>query len=134
MICFIDGGEVNLFTRPRRFGKSLNMSMLRAFFEIGCDKTLFDGLEISKEEDLCREYMGRFPVVSVSFKGVEAEDYETARDMMIEVINEEARRLQYVLESDRFSLEDKKTFSVLMKGNMDQGTPVPQPAQAFGIT
>ena len=108
--------------------------MLRAFFEIGCDKTLFDGLEISKEEDLCREYMGRFPVVSVSFKGVEAEDYETARDMMIEVINEEARRLRYVLESDRFSLEDKKTFSVLMKGNMDQGTPVPQPAQAFGIT
>ena len=127
-------GEVNLFTRPRRFGKSLNMSMLRAFFEIGCDKTLFDGLDISKEEDLCREYMGRFPVVSVSFKGVEAEDYETARDMMIEVINEEARRLRYVLESDRFSLEDKKTFSVLMKGNMDQGTPVPQPAQAFGIT
>lgn len=121
-------GEVNLFTRPRRFGKSLNMSMLRAFFEIGCDKTLFDGLDISKEEDLCREYMGRFPVVSVSFKGVEAEDYETARDMMIEVINEEARRLQYVLESDRFSLEDKKTFSVLMKvsvlmkGNIDQGT------------
>jgi len=64
-------GEVNLFTRPRRFGKSLNMSMLKAFFEIGCDKMLFDGLAISRERELCQDYMGRFPVVSVSLKGVE---------------------------------------------------------------
>ena len=63
--------EVNLFTRPRRFGKSLNMSMLKTFFEIGCDKTLFQGLKISEEKELCKEYMGQFPVISISLKGVE---------------------------------------------------------------
>ena len=63
--------EVNLFTRPRRFGKSLNMSMLQTFFEIGCDKTLFDGLKISEEKELCQEYMGQFPVISISLKSVE---------------------------------------------------------------
>lgn len=112
-------GEVNLFTRPRRFGKSLNMSMLRTFFEIGCDKTLFDGLEISKEEDLCREYMGKFPVISISLKGVEAGDYEAARGMMIGVINEEARRLQDLLKSDRLTGEDKQKIFDLMEKDMD---------------
>ena len=84
-------GKVNLFTRPRRFGKSLNMSMLKCFFEIGCDKALFDGLQISKETSLCDEYMGKFPVVSVSLKGVEADNYETARNLAVKVINEEAK-------------------------------------------
>lgn len=65
-------GEVNLFTRPRRFGKSLNMSMLQSFLEVGCDKTLFNGLEISNETDLCEQYMGKFPVISVSLKGIDA--------------------------------------------------------------
>jgi hypothetical protein len=63
-------GEVNLFTRPRRFGKSLNMSMLKSFFEIGCDKTLFEDLAIAKEAKLCETYMGKFPVISISLKSV----------------------------------------------------------------
>ena len=115
-------GKVNLFTRPRRFGKSLNMSMLKCFFEIGCDKALFDGLQISKETSLCDEYMGKFPVVSVSLKGVEADNYETARNLAVKVINEEARRLQYLLESDRLSREDKELFSLLLKKDMDDET------------
>ena len=115
-------GKVNLFTRPRRFGKSLNMSMLKCFLEIGCDKTLFDGLEISKETSLCEKYMGKFPVVSISLKGVEAEDYEAARNLAVKVINEEARRLQYLLESDRLSQDDKELFALLLKKDMDDET------------
>lgn len=115
-------GEVNLFTRPRRFGKSLNMSMLKCFLEIGCDRTLFDGLEISKETSLCEKYMGKFPVVSISLKGVEADDYEAARNLAVKVINEEARRLQYLLESDRLSQDDKELFSLLLKKDMDDET------------
>lgn len=114
--------EVNLFTRPRRFGKSLNMSMLKAFFEIGTDRTLFDGLEISRETELCEKYMGKFPVISVSMKGIEADDYETARNLAVKMINEEARRFQYLLESDRLSREDKDLFSPLMKNDMDDET------------
>ena len=75
-----NGGKANLFTRPRRFGKSLNMSMLRSFFEIGCDGKLFDGLEIAGEKELCEKYMGKYPVISISLKGVEAENWEEARD------------------------------------------------------
>ena len=86
-------GKVTLFTRPRRFGKSLNMSMLKSFFELGGRKEIFEGLEISKEVSLCEEYMGKFPVISISLKGVEAGDYPTARSMAIRVINKEARRL-----------------------------------------
>ncbi len=112
-------GEVNLFTRPRRFGKSLNMSMLKAFFEIGCDKTLFDGLAISKETELCSDYMGRFPVVSVSLKGVEADSYEAARSMMVRVINREAKRLKSLLDGSRLSLDDQKMLASLMESNMD---------------
>ena len=68
-------GEVNLFTRPRRFGKTLNMNMLKAFFEYGCDSTLFDGLEIAKESELCQKFMGKFPVIAVTLKDTEARDY-----------------------------------------------------------
>lgn len=92
-------GKVNLFTRPRRFGKTLNMSMLRSFFETGCDRSLFAGLEISGEKQLCEEYMGQFPVVSVSLKGVDADSFESARGMMVRAINEEARRLQFLADS-----------------------------------
>lgn len=115
-------GKVNLFIRPRRFGKSLNMSMLKSFFEIGCDKTLFDGLAISKETALCEEYMGQFPVVSISLKGVSARDYKTARNLMAKVINEEARRLGFLLESERLSAEDRALFSMLLKKEMDDET------------
>ena len=79
-------GLVNLFTRPRRFGKSLNMSMLKSFFELGSDAGLFEGLEISEETELCREYQGQFPVVSVSLKDVEADDFITARSRICSII------------------------------------------------
>ena len=75
-------GEVNLFTRPRRFGKSLNMSMLKTFFEIGCDKKLFQGLKISEEKELCEKYMGQFPVISVSLKGGEGRSFEIAKEAL----------------------------------------------------
>lgn len=83
-------GKVNLFTRPRRFGKSLNMSMLKVFFEIGCDRTLFDGLTISKEKELCGEYMGKFPVIAISLKSVNGLNYDTARSIMSTMIGREA--------------------------------------------
>ncbi len=112
------GGKVTLFTRPRRFGKSLNMSMLKSFFEIGCDKELFDGLEIAGDTELCEEYMGKFPVISISLKEVDAEDYLTARSMMINVINREVGRRKYLLESDRLLEMDKKLFAGLLKSDM----------------
>lgn len=107
-------GEVNLFTRPRRFGKSLNMSMLKAFFEIGCDRTLFDGLEIAGEEKLCEEYMGKFPVISVSLKSVDGADYETARALLCGLIGNEAMRFSFLLESDRITAEEKETYRQLI--------------------
>ena len=93
-------GKVNLFTRPRRFGKSLNMSMLKTFFETGCEKELFDGLEISKEEGLCSQYMGRYPVISLSLKGVNGSDYATARSLLCSAVGNEALRFQFLLEDD----------------------------------
>ena len=114
-------GEVNLFTRPRRFGKSLNMSMLKYFFEIGSDPALFEGLEISKEKQLCEEYMGKFPVISISLKAINAGCYETAKEMAVQVIQEEARRLQYLLESDRLSQKEKDTFLKLFDDDLSEG-------------
>lgn len=111
-------GKVNLFTRPRRFGKSLNMSMLRYFFEIGSDRTLFDGLEISGETDLCEEYMGKFPVVSVSLKGVNGADYETARALMCAVIGNEAMRFQFLLEDDKLTDREKQQYEQLINVDM----------------
>lgn len=112
--------EVNLFTRPRRFGKSLNMSMLKTFFEFGCDKTLFDGLEIAKETRLCEEYMGKFPVVSISLKGVNGADYETARSMMCAEIGNEALRFQFLLDSDKLSAQEKEIYRKLI--HVDAGS------------
>ena len=112
-------GKVNLFTRPRRFGKSLNMNMLKEFFEIGCNRELFDGLEISKETKLCENYMGKFPVVSISLKDVAADTYENARNLAVKIINKEARRMQYLLSSDKLSQEEKNIFSLLLEKDMD---------------
>ena len=112
-------GEVNLFTRPRRFGKSLNMDMLKQFFEIGGNKEIFDGLEISKETQLCETYMGKFPVVSVSLKGIAADTYENARMMAVQVINREAGRLQALLSSEKLTSGEKEEFSLLLKRDMD---------------
>ena len=115
-------GEVNLFTRPRRFGKTLNMSMFQCFFEIGCDKSLFDGLRIAEESMLCETYMGKFPVFSISLKGIDAADYETARNLMVKVVNEEARRFQFLTESSRLTDTDKMLFGQLLQKEMDDET------------
>lgn len=92
-------GEVNLFTRPRRFGKSLNISMLKSFFEIGNDPTLFKGLKIAEERELCEKYMGKFPVISISLKDVEGSDYDVARTLLCSVIGNEALRFYELLKS-----------------------------------
>ena len=107
--------EVNLFTRPRRFGKSLNMSMMQTFFEIGCDKTLFDGLKISEEKELCQEYMGQFPVISVSLKGVEGQNFQEALAAMKWIIGQEALRFRFLLDSSRLSAEDKEMYRQLIE-------------------
>lgn len=103
-------GEVNLFTRPRRFGKSLNMSMLKNFFEIGCDSTLFDGLEISGETALCEEYMGKFPVISISLKSVSGDDDRIARRMLADELRREAERFQFLCESEKLTEHDKQRY------------------------
>lgn len=100
-------GKVNLFTRPRRFGKSINMSMLKYFFEIGTDKSLFDGLEISKEAKLCEEYMGQYPVIAITLKQITGEDYKTAENNIWSCISNEARRFSFLLQSDKLHEWDK---------------------------
>ena len=111
-------GKVNLFTRPRRFGKSLNMSMLQSFFEIGKDKTLFDGLRISDNQELCEKYQGKFPVVSVSLKGINGATYEEARRFLIKTINEEARRLSVLSDSTEHDETDHELLTQLKKKEM----------------
>jgi len=108
-------GKVNLFTRPRRFGKSLNMSMLKYFFEIGCDKTLFDNLEISKEAALCERYMGKYPVVSITLKGINGADYATARSLMCSTIGNEAMRFQFLLNGNKLTDREKEQYRQLVK-------------------
>ena len=103
-------GEVNLFTRPRRFGKSLNMSMLKSFFEIGCDSALFDGLEISTEKELCEKYMGKFPVISISLKSVSGAEFGIARGMLADEVRREAARFQFLGESEKLTEHDRKRY------------------------
>lgn len=112
--------KVNLFTRPRRFGKSLNMSMLKAFFEYGCDSRLFDGLKIAGEKELCEKYMGQFPVISISMKDVNAANFETARQMLCSVIGREALRFQFLLESDKLSGFEKSLFQRLLQVDREE--------------
>lgn len=114
--------KANLFVRPRRFGKSLNMSMLKSFFEIGCDKSLFDGLYIANNAELCDEYMGKFPVLSISLKSINADSYEKARALFIRLLNAEARRLQYLLESTKLTEIDKELLRQLLANNMPEDT------------
>lgn len=114
--------KANLFMRPRRFGKTLNMSMLRCFFEIGADRTLFDGLYIAQNTTLCDEYMGKYPVVSVSLKGVNAESFDAAKAQLAKIINREARRLRVLMDSDRLTAEDKDIFCELLDRKMQEDT------------
>lgn len=105
--------KVNLFTRPRRFGKTLNMSMLRYFFEVGTDKTLFDGLYITQNKKICEEYMGKFPVIFLSLKSVEGLQYENAKYRLCDLIGREARRFSFLLESNKLTEEDKDIYRAL---------------------
>lgn len=113
-------GAVNLFTRPRRFGKSLNMNMLKTFFEIGADATLFEGLDISRETELCERYMGKYPVISLSLKDVEGGSYEAALKMMSGIIKQEARRHQYLFDSSRLTEIDKEALKELYTPYLDE--------------
>ena len=113
-------GEVNLFTRPRRFGKSLNMSMLESFFSLEGDKSIFNGLEISKETALCEEYMGKYPVVSVSLKGNDAISYEKAVRMGAVIMRRAAAKVQYLLDSDVLSEQDKVVYKKLLDYDMTE--------------
>lgn len=115
-------GKANLFTRPRRFGKSLNISMLRNFFEIGNDPSLFEGLYISQNKELCEEYMGKYPVVSISLKGINSDTFEKAKAQLVKVINREARRLQFLMESERLARRDKQLLEDLLEKDMDEDT------------
>lgn len=114
------GGKVNLFTRPRRFGKSLNISMLKSFFEIETDASLFDGLEIAKEKELCEEYLGKFPVISISLKSVEGVSYGNALTRMSAVIKKEMRRHQYLLDSNHLSDIDKNELAALFSEHLSE--------------
>ena len=114
-------GKANLFTRPRRFGKTLNMSMLQYFFEAGSDSTLFDGLEISKEKALCDEYMGKFPVICISLKGVSGRNFDEAKDMLRMLIGTEALRFQFLMKSDNLSDAERKQYMSLIHLS-DKGT------------
>lgn len=108
-------GKVNLFTRPRRFGKSLNMSMLKYFFGYGCDPKLFEGLEIARNEEICTQYMGKFPVISVTLKGVEFNNYETARAALCSVVGNEALRFQFLEKSSHLSNWEREQYLNLVK-------------------
>ena len=113
-------GEVNLFTRPRRFGKTLNMSMLKSFFEIGTDKTLFDGLAISEEKELCEAYMGKFPVVFVSLKDVDGLTFENAYGKLRDILRAEISRLSFLMQSEQIAEDDKYSFERFLR---EQDTP-----------
>lgn len=106
--------EINLFTRPRRFGKSLNMSMLQTFFSYGCRKELFEGLAISERKDLCETYMGQFPVIFITLKDVEGRNFASAQTMMSEVLGREAARFSFLTDSDRLSEQQKERYQALL--------------------
>ena len=107
-------GKVNLFTRPRRFGKTLNMSMLKCFFEIGADKALFDSLKIAQEKELCEQYQGQFPVIFLSLKSVDGLTFEAAAAAMRRLIGSEASRFGFLLQSDQLNVDEKELYRALI--------------------
>lgn len=112
-------GEVNLFTRPRRFGKSLNMSMLKNFFEISADKTLFEGLKISEEKELCEGYMGQYPVISITLKGIDGRSFEDARENLRFLIGTESDKFSFLGNSEKLTNTQKISYNALVKVNDD---------------
>lgn len=120
-------GKVNLFTRPRRFGKTLNMSMLKSFFEIGTDRTLFEGLDIAKNKELCENYLGKYPVIFLSLKDVDGLSFEETKARLIQLIGVEADRHSFLRDSEKLTENEKGKYKVLttlsrgqyaMDGNM----------------
>lgn len=112
------GAEVTLFTRPRRFGKSLNMSMLKSFFDIEADTTVFQGLNISKEKELCEQYMGKYPVIFTSLKEISGDSYQSAREMLIANVHTIAEKNQYLLESPKLTEIDRENYRKLLREDM----------------
>ena len=117
-----NGGMVNLFTRPRRFGKTLNMSMLEHFFSIEGDKSIFEGLKISKDTELSEEYMGRYPVIFVSLKGINAGSYDTAFRLTVETIKGAAKKAKVLKTSDKLDDDEKEDYRALLDKDMDEAT------------
>ena len=117
-----NGGMVNLFTRPRRFGKTLNMSMLEHFFSIEGDKSIFEGLKISKDTELSEEYMGRYPVIFVSLKGINAGSYDTAFRLTVETIKGAAKKAKVLKTSDKLDDDEKDDYRALLDKDMDEAT------------
>lgn len=115
-------GMVNLFTRPRRFGKSLNMSMLEHFFSIEGDKSIFDGLEISKDTKLCEEYMGKYPVISISLKGINAASYDTAFQLAVKTIKGAVQKAKFLKTSDKLDEDEKEEYRALLDEDMSEAT------------
>ena len=117
----LNWSEVTLFTRPRRFGKTLNMSMLKSFFDIGTDKALFDGLYISGNKELCDEYMGKFPVIFLSLKGVEGLTYDEAFEAFVRIMGKEVTRLSFLADSDKLTQieqEQYKGLTIMKNGRL----------------
>ena len=114
-------GEVNLFTRPRRFGKTLNMSMLKSFFEVGSSPELFGGLKIMREKELCEKYMGKFPVISISLKSVDGRSFESASSALRTVIGNEAGRFRFLKSSDKLTNDEKEAYAQLTEVGSSQG-------------
>ena len=115
-------GEVNLFTRPRRFGKTLNMSMLKCFFEVGTDKSLFGGLQIAREKALCEQYQGQFPVIFLSLKSVGGLTFEAAEAPLRTVVGNEAGRFRFLKDSDKLDESEKKTYLRLIDVKIENET------------
>ncbi len=113
-------GSVNLFTRPRRFGKSLNIDMLKSFFEIGADMSLFEGLKITEEKELCEQHLGKYPVISISLKDVGGENFQTAYEILCTVISEEASRLDFLMESDKLTQYDKAKLGRMIENALEK--------------
>ena len=115
-------GMVNLFTRPRRFGKSLNMSMLEHFFSVEGDKSIFDGLKISKDKKLCEEYIGKHPVISISLKGINAASYEAAFELTVKTIKGAVQKAGFLKMSDKLGEDEKKEYRAILDENMSEAT------------
>ena len=124
-------GKVNLFTRPRRFGKSLNMSMLKCFFEIGSDPALFEGLKIMQEKDLCEKYMGKFPVISISLKSVGGLQYDSAVAALRTVIGNEAGRFRFLRDSAKLDEDDKNSYNQLINVEVKGSSKYTMPDDAL---